>query len=113
MKSAYLRFLKLRDSIEQTSMLKSLDECARRLLEVIFAKHQSGRTLTISEAMLLSSIASPATIHRKINILLTSGLVEFEFRNGNNRTKYLVPTKLANTHYEILGRALAKAFQNL
>ena len=65
--------------------------------------------LTVTEAMSLAAIASPATIHRKIDELIEKGLVEHRQEEGNQRTKYLVPTMKALDHYSKLGAAIREA----
>ena len=65
--------------------------------------------LAVTEAMSLAAIASPATIHRKIDELVEKGLVQHEYRDGNQRTKYLIPTMKALDHYAKLGKAIREA----
>ncbi len=94
MNSTYLRFLALVHTIDGAStQLANVDETAKHLLNVIALNHSNGKPLTVTEAMALKSIASPATIHRKLNDLIEVGLVEQVFEGKNRRTKYLVTTK--------------------
>jgi predicted transcriptional regulator len=65
--------------------------------------------LTVTEAMSLVAIASPATIHRKIDELLAAGLIEHKQEGDNRRTKFLVPTMKALDHYARLGAAIREA----
>lgn len=112
MKTAYLRFLSLLGTLEQNSEFGKIDEESKRLLDVISLRHNTGSTLTVTDAMGLNAIASPATMHRKLDQLLLAGLISLEFREGNRRTKYLVPTQLSEAHYEKLGQALTTAIKN-
>ena len=59
--------------------------------------------------MLLSNIASPATIHRKLNELIEAGLIEQVFEGKNRRTKYLVPTKEADAYFAKMSKAMTSA----
>lgn len=59
--------------------------------------------------MSLSSIASPATIHRKLDDLREAGLIEQTFEGNNRRTKYLSPTSLANSYFSSVGEVMQKA----
>lgn len=65
--------------------------------------------LTVTEAMSLAAIASPATLHRKIDELVAAGLVEHKQEGDNRRTKFLVPTMKALDHYARLGAAIREA----
>ena len=65
--------------------------------------------LSVTEAMTLSFIASPATIHRKLDELLEKGLIEHKYEDENRRTKYLVPSAKALDHYARLGAAVREA----
>jgi DNA-binding MarR family transcriptional regulator len=59
--------------------------------------------------MNLGSIASPATLHRKLDALREAGFIEFVFEGKNRRTKYLVPTSNADKYFDKLGDALVIA----
>ena len=110
-KNIYLRFLTLLQTIEGKGELPSLDLDAKKLLETIAVQHLQGKSLTVTEAMTLSHIASPATIHRKLNVLREIGLIETLYEGTNRRTKYLVPTAQANRYFDehsnIMHQALA------
>lgn len=111
MKNAYIRFLNLLTKVEQSAPIQDIDIVAKHLLDMLFLKHHAGESLTVTDAMNLLSVASPATIHRKLDILHAAGLIEFKFRNGNRRTKYLEPTPLAEVHYKQLEDALISSFK--
>lgn len=65
--------------------------------------------LSVTEAMTLKAVASPATVHRKIDELIAAGLIEHKQEEGNQRTKLLVPTMKALDHYAKLGAAVREA----
>ncbi|MEY4727413.1 MAG: hypothetical protein RLZ36_2040 [Pseudomonadota bacterium] len=108
MKKTYLRFLSLVHALDNTSVA-SLDETAKHLLQLIVLRYAQGQALTVTEAMAMSTVASPATIHRKLTSLLDAGLVTQVFEGKNRRTKYLTPTAAAETYFAELGDAMAKA----
>ena len=56
--------------------------------------------------MSLATVASPATLHRKLTQLLEAGYVEFRFEAGNRRTKYIHPTRAADKQFDAMGQAL-------
>jgi DNA-binding MarR family transcriptional regulator len=107
MKNVYLRFLALSNVINVAStQLSKVDQTAKQLLQVIALRHEQGKAMTVSEAMEMASIASPATIHRKLDDLRESGLIEQTFVGKNRRTKYLVPTKVADKYFTNLGEMM-------
>ena len=104
-----MRFLNLLHALEGSERDKNLDLEAQKLLEIIAVRHEQQRPLTVTEAMALAHIASPATIHRKLDQLRESGLVEARFEDNNRRTKFLIPTQEALKRFEALGQALLRA----
>ena len=106
----YLRFLRIaRDVDVQKTPVKNIDSTALLLLNEIAVQHLDGKNITVTEAMLLSSIASPATVHRKLDELREAGLVEQVFEGKNRRTKYLVPTKEADSYFAKMSKAITNA----
>ena len=86
-----------------------VDLTAQRLLELITVRDVHGKRMTVTDAMMLNDLASPATLHRKLDDLLDANLIEQKFEGRNRRTKYLVPTKKAIEHFSKLGLAIAEA----
>ena len=93
-----------------STSLVDIDETAKQLLNVIARHHAQGKALTVTEAMALSSVASPATIHRKLDDLREVGLIEQIFEGKNRRTKYLVPTQAADKYFSNLGDVIKQTF---
>ncbi len=79
------------------------------LLNEIAVQHFAGKTLTVSQAMALKKLASPATLHRKIDALREAGLIEQIFVGKNRRTKYLVPTKDTHAYFGMMSKAITSA----
>ena len=105
----YIRFINLSQAILGQLVHVSLDLLALRLLEAVAIAHSEGAALTVTDAMALNVIASPATLHRKLKNLLNAKLIEQVFEGKNRRTKYLVPTAQASKYFEQLGNALVIA----
>ena len=103
--SVYLRFLALAGAIEK-GLFEETDAVAMSLLELIGVAADKGRPLTVTQAMSLAQLASPATLHRKIVQLIEAGYVEQCFEGKNRRTKYLVPTDKVDKYYAKLGELL-------
>ena len=107
--SIYLRFLSLLHAIEGKGELPNLDLDAKRLLEVIGVQHSQGKPLTVSDAMAMTHIASPATIHRKLDVLREIGMIDTHFEGKNRRTKYLCPTPQAEKYFSQVGAVMQQA----
>jgi DNA-binding MarR family transcriptional regulator len=108
-KEIYINFLSLMHDIERTGQLPELDPDAKQLLEVIAVKHNQGNTITVTDAMGMHHIASPATIHRKLDQLRISGMIDTNYKGTNRRTKYITPTEQALKYFGTLGNLMHKA----
>ncbi len=108
MRETYLRFLSLAQTLNAAS-ISTVDETARHLLQLIALRHAHGNALTVTEAMAMSTVASPATIHRKLDALREAGLIDQMFEGQNRRTKYLVPTAAADAYFAELGDVMSAA----
>ena len=107
----YLRFLNVLHALEAESELPAMDLECRRLLEEIAVRQHADSPLTVTEVMGLSSIASPATMHRKLDALLEMGLIEHRFEGDNRRTKYVVCTDVSMKYFERAGRAMQRSLK--
>ncbi|WP_408593774.1 hypothetical protein [Limnohabitans sp.] len=113
MKHAYLRFLSIAHGLKPVLVgQRHLDESAKRLLEIIAVRFGQGIPMTVTDAMSLLVLASPATLHRKLDDLREAGMIEQVFHGQNRRTKYLVPTQTANHYLDKLGQAMCDAVAN-
>ena len=108
-KQIYLRFLNLIHALEGEAHAPAMDLDAKKLLEVIAVRHEQEKPLTVTEAMALGTIASPATIHRKLDQLRELGMIDTVFEGKNRRTKYLVPTHAAQTYFDQVGQVMQQA----
>ena len=110
MSQLYLHFLRLAQVVEaQNTAVKKIDSNALLLLNEIAVQHVAAKTLTVLQAMALKKIASPVTLHRKIDELREAGLIDQVFEGKNRRTKYLVPTKDAHAYFAKLSKAITSA----
>ena len=108
MRETYLRFLSLAQALDGASV-PTVDETARHLLQLIALRHAQGNALTVTDAMAMSTVASPATIHRKLDALREAGLIDQTFEGKNRRTKYLVPTQAAQNYFDQVGKVMEQA----
>ena len=102
MTTPYIHFVNLRDQF-----IVPFDLTAGQLLDLIGACSDE-EPLTVMKCM-NAGIASPATTHRKLNDLICFGYVEQQYKGGNRRTKYIVPTDKAKKYFEHLSAAIKVA----
>lgn len=113
MKNLYLSFLHIASLIyPNKNKQDDLDSTAMELLNKIAVQHSFDKPLTVTEAMALTEIASPATIHRKLNGLLDADLIELVFKEKNRRTKYIHPTKSSFVYFEKMADAMVRVCRN-
>jgi hypothetical protein len=103
----YIKFLSHSADIEPSKTF-TVDFTAEKLLDIIGTCHFH-EPLTVTEAMQLQEIGSPATIHRKLDDLLIAGLIYHQMEPGNRRTKYLMLTTKAVAYYALLSEAMVNA----
>jgi len=108
-KDIYVRFLTLFQSLQAKETEGKMDTTAEKLLETITVHYGQEQTLTVTECMELSAIASPATIHRKLDELRIQGWIEFVYEGENRRTKYLIPSSKANKYFDKISKLMSKA----
>jgi len=110
MKQIYLRYLVLAEALRKSSIdLSGIDDIGKKLLEAIAIKSAQGQPLVVTQTMELSEIASPATIHRRIEILKKAGLIQVMQTEQNQKIKFLVPTQISIDYFDKLGKLMASA----
>ena len=109
MKSTFIRFLHLKEILSGHQVDAEIDLTAQKLLEVVSVHHAQSKPLTVTDAMQLQGIASPATLHRKLSTLLELGYIEFVFEGTNRRTKYIHPTAKTDAYFDALGQVLQQS----
>jgi len=104
----YIQFLKLSQTLSLKEINQELDTTAVKLLEIITVYHSKGEPLTVSAAMALSFMGSPATIHRKLDTLRKQLWIDLVHQGEDRRTKYLTPTPKANKYFDSLSKLMFK-----
>lgn len=107
----YLRFLKLTHALKWHPDGQDLTPPEMHLLEDIALRHFENRAYTVSDAMALQHMGSPATLHKRLKRLRTGGLIRYERHPEDHRTKYLLVTPLAIAHFERLSDAMHLVMQ--
>lgn len=102
----YVEYLKKSDAVETI-----FDHTERRLFEAIAVRWAELNYMTVTEAMQLNFVASPATIHRKLDHLIQIGLVKTKYEGINRRTKYLVLTNWGINYLSLKARIMRSAMR--
>ncbi len=110
-KNPYLHFLNLKERLAH-ELMPQIDLQSKKILETIAWHHHLGNALTVTQVMQLDTIASAATIHRKLDDLRQSGLIQNTHQGSNRRTKFLTPTKLSLRYFEKVGKLLVKTMRS-
>ncbi len=90
--NAYMRFLQLARSVQQLPDTPQLDANEKALLEEIALCWFENRVMTVREAIGLSQLGSPATLHKRITRLRQKDLLKTFNQPEDKRAKYLIPT---------------------
>ena len=108
-KNYYIQFLNLLKALEQTSPHPEIDVTSKLILEEIAIGVSKEDMLTVSDVMGLKHIGSPATLHRKLNLLIEAHMVDQVFKGNNRRTKYIALTKDGESYFRRLSDAIQMA----
>jgi DNA-binding MarR family transcriptional regulator len=108
----YIRFLELAQTQKVSPNGKDLTPPELHLLEDVALRHFENRAYTVSEALALHHLGSPATLHKRLKRLRDWGLLSFEQDPSDHRTKYLVATPLTIAHFDRMSQAMALAMQS-
>ena len=104
--ATYIEFLKDRHEIDNQIVITA-DE--RELLEVIAVCDHQDKPLTVTGFMAMTHLASPATLHRKMDNLIALNLVALHHKGKNRRTKYVKLTITALEYFAKAGAVLKMA----
>ena len=107
--NAYLRFLQLARAVEALPDGQSMDANESALLEAVVLRWHAGQPMTVREAISLSDLGSPATLHKRITRLRQKELLSAHSEQGDRRAKYLVPTQQALDYFHHLGQTMQLA----
>ena len=105
-KNYYINFLNLLKALEQAPDIAPLDSTAKLILEEIAIGVANDKLLTVSDVMALKHLGSPATLHRKLDVLLHANLVDATFSGTNRRTKYMALTVSGQAYFDRLSQAI-------
>ena len=99
----YIKFLKNKHDIDHVLNFKfSLNLLDLKILETIAISNFQNQSLNVSDIMRMSTIASPATIHKSMKRLLDKKLIIFVFKNSKYKIKYLNISSLGGNYFSSL-----------
>ena len=107
----YLAFLLLceREEVRILQHSAHISPDALAVFVRIAVMHDMNKALTVSQAMALPGLASSAAIHKRIDDLRESGMVNVWFKAPDRRTKYLIPSEKGNRYLKLMGQLLRRS----
>ena len=107
--NAYMRFLQLAKAVQQLPDAPQLDANEKALLEEIVLRWYEDRVMTVREAIGLTHLGSPATLHKRITRLRQKDLLKTFNQPDDKRAKYLIPTDTTMTLFGDFGKKMNSA----
>lgn len=104
--SAYFRFLQLARAVQALPGGALLDANESALLEAVVLRWHEGQAMTVREAIHLTDLGSPATLHKRITRLRNKDLLSAYSEPGDRRAKFLIPTEQALDYFDRLGQSM-------
>jgi len=101
--NTYIKFLN-----ESVGIPKPSGTTALALFELICLYDGIGAPMTVHDAMNQPQIASPATLHRKLDDLLLLGLIQHEHEGKNRRTKYIKLSATGLLYTTLMSQAIER-----
>lgn len=105
----YFRFLGLSRSLMPAFGNTLMSPSENQLLEEVAWRALENNAMSVREAIGLSHLGSPATLHKKLRRLRNLELLAVERKDHDRRSKYLIATPLALMYFERWGRAMQSA----
>ena len=105
----YLRFLQLAKAIQNLPDAPLLDANENALLDAIALRWYEQKPMTLREAIALSELGSPATLHKRITRLRDRDLVKTFSQADDKRAKFLIPTEKSLAMFNDYGKKMSSA----
>jgi Fe-S-cluster formation regulator IscX/YfhJ len=110
---AYLRFLQLAKVVQALPDGQDMDANEEALLQAVVLCWYEERPMTVREAIGLTELGSPATLHKRITRLREKDMLSTLSLAGDRRAKFLIPTQRTLDYFQNLGQSMQQAHQNL
>ena len=105
----YTKFLNLLQGITQLDKYPALTPLSKLILDQIALHEALRKPLTVREMIGFDQIASPATLHKHLTNLRSSGYVIAKTKDDDKRTKHLVLSPLGHQYVNALSKAVVQA----
>jgi hypothetical protein len=107
--NAYLRFLQLAKTIQKLPDAPLFDANEKALLEEIVLNWFEKNPMTVREAINLSALGSPATLHKRITRLRQRDFLMAFNQEDDKRAKFLIPTQKTLALFGDFGKKMNSA----
>lgn len=111
MKTSYIRFLKLIDSLDYMNPGRTLDQIEVTLLEYILRFDKRDDELLVGDLLGLKGLGSQATLHGRLKNLTALGYVKLVADKKDGRKKFVIPTKLGLKYIQFMSNCLEDAIK--
>lgn len=103
---AYFRFLQLVSAVDALPGMDQFGAHERVLFQEILLAWSKSQPLTVKQAIDIECLGSPATLHKRLSRLRKMDLVEAVTKEGDRRTRHLVPTRKGLRYVEKISQAM-------
>ncbi len=91
--NAWINLRQLLDDVNQDTDFKGTDERSQRLLEWIVDHHNPEQPLFVQTIVMQSQVASPASIHKYLDLLERNDLIRVDVDPDDSRRRIVSPTE--------------------
>ena len=88
----YLRFVRLTSVLEDWPGLEPLDANHKALFEAAVVHWSQDKPLSVQALINQAHLGSPATLHKRLQRLISQGMLSSESLEADRRTKLVCPT---------------------
>jgi Fe-S-cluster formation regulator IscX/YfhJ len=110
---AYLRFLQLAKVIQALPDGQEMDANEKALLQAVVLRWYEDQPMTVREAIGLTELGSPATLHKRITRLREKDMLSNLNLEGDRRAKFLIPTQRTLDYFQNLGQSMQQAHHKM
>lgn len=106
--NAYIRFIKLVESLNLKSNIRKLDPIEIRLMDSIMIDEEEGRSSFVKDILGLKALGSQATLHGRVKNLRHLGYIEL-ITQADARRKRVMLTRQGYQRFELLADCMEQA----
>lgn len=112
MSEEYLRFVNLLKALEGSNT-QQIDDTCKKLLEVIAVEaFLNQKYFTVNDLLGIRTLGSPASIHKRLHILVDRGYVQLMTQINDARVKKVIPTSQAAKRFSQISKIMVDAVKN-